>query len=161
MYRSLKNKKPYHNILCLKLIWNILQHTISIVKMKIFKNNASIVDPALHNWHHFLATLKIATSRCPIFSGLQPTSKIYLLSDFIMGCKIFIIVSAYVYIADIEQKRKYIPHQYVVVFEFSEFLLVPWLKLFLGCKAAADVAIYPKLLYQAMIADKSFILSFS
>jgi hypothetical protein len=35
------------------------------------------------------------------------------------------------------------------------------LELFLDCKTAADVAIYPKLLYQAMIADKNFILSFS
>jgi hypothetical protein len=41
----------------------------------------------------FLATLKIATSRCPIFSGLQHTSKIYLLLDFIMEGEIIAIGS--------------------------------------------------------------------
>jgi hypothetical protein len=40
-----------------------------------------------------LATLKIATSRCPIFSGLQHTSKIYLLLDFIMEGEIMAIVT--------------------------------------------------------------------
>jgi len=49
----------------------------------------------------FLATLKSPTLRCPISSGVQHTSKIYLLLDFIMEGEIIAIVSDRRLIADI------------------------------------------------------------
>ena len=45
------------------------------------------------NWHHFLAILKIATSRCPLSSKLKHTSKKRLFWDFIMEGEIIAIVS--------------------------------------------------------------------
>jgi len=67
----------------------------------IFKCNASIVEVAHPNRDHFFSTLKITTSKCPISSGLQHTSKIYLLLDFIMEGEILAIVSDCRLIADL------------------------------------------------------------
>ena len=52
-----------------------------------------MVDFAYHNRQPLLATLKIATSRCPISSGSQYTFKISMLLNFTMEGEIIAIVS--------------------------------------------------------------------